>query len=430
MNKQWMRTDKLIMKRICLIVVALLLASCTSNTAGPSATATQPEAITQSTASEPEDTEVVVEEATDVPPATEAPEPTDVAQPVDQRPSFLLDIEEVVSGLVQPVHIAHAGDGSGRLFVVEQPGRIRVIENGAVLDTPFLDIRDIVNNNAFERGLLSVAFHPDYASNGLFYVNYTQSPNGATSIDEFHVSDDPNVADPDSRRVLLTIPQPQVNHNGGQSAFGPDGFLYIGTGDGGGAGDQHGPTGNAQVPTVLLGKMLRMDVASGDVTVWAIGLRNPWRFSFDRQTGDLYIADVGQGNYEEVNFQAAPTTSGVNYGWRLMEGFHCFNPASDCDQSRLTLPIVEYDHTQGCSVTGGYVYRGSDYPWLDGLYFFADYCSGIVWTVERDVTSEWEMIERMDLSFAVSSFGEDEQGELYIADHGDGVIYRLTSTSP
>jgi hypothetical protein len=159
-------------------------------------------------------------------------------------------------------------------------------------------------------------------------------------------------------------------------------------------------------------------------------LRNPWRFSFDRRTGDLYIADVGQGMYEEINFQAAPGASGVNYGWRIMEGFHCFNPARDCDQSGLTLPIAEYDHNQGCSVTGGHVYRGSEYPWLDGLYFFADYCSGIVWTVERNAAGEWDMIERINLSFAVSSFGEDEQGELYIAGHDDGTIYKLTSTSP
>jgi glucose/arabinose dehydrogenase len=428
MNNQGVKTGKQMMKRICLAVMMLLLVSCTSGTQEPGAT-TPPESTVPSTVSEPTDS-VVEQESTDAPAPTEAVAPTDAPEPVGQRPAFSIGVEAIASGFEQPVHIAHAGDGSGRLFVVEQPGRILVIANGTLLDTPFLDIRNIVNNNAFERGLLSVAFHPDYASNGLFYVNHTQDPNGATSIDEFRVSADANVADPDSRRVLLTIPQPQVNHNGGQSAFGPDGFLYIGAGDGGGAGDQHGPTGNAQAPNVLLGKMLRMDVASGDVAVWAIGLRNPWRFSFDRRTGDLYIADVGQGMYEEINFQAAPGASGVNYGWRIMEGFHCFNPARDCDQSGLTLPIAEYDHNQGCSVTGGHVYRGSEYPWLDGLYFFADYCSGIVWTVERNAAGEWDMIERINLSFAVSSFGEDEQGELYIAGHDDGTIYKLTSTSP
>ncbi len=363
------------------------------------------------------------------PPETAEPAPTEPS-PTGPRPPFTLNVEPVASGFGRPVYLTHAGDD--RLFVVEQAGRIWVIdaERGVVLDTPFLDIVPLVNSRANERGLLSVAFHPDYASNGLFFVNYTRNPDGATVIARYRVSGDPNIADPDSGEILLSIDQPEANHNGGLVKFGPDGDLYIGTGDGGGAGDRHGTIGNGQDPDALLGKMLRMDVATGDVSIWALGLRNPWRFSFDRATGDLFIADVGQNAYEEVNFQPASSSGGENYGWRIMEGAHCFNPREGCDPSGLTLPVGEYGREGGCSVTGGYVYRGSAYPWLDGLYFFADYCSGIVWSLERSGADEWEMAQQMDVDFTVSSFGEDRAGELYLVGHNDGTIYRLTSTSP
>jgi glucose/arabinose dehydrogenase len=340
----------------------------------------------------------------------------------------LLDVEPVVSGLEQPVYVTHAGDD--RLFVVEQPGQVRVIANGELLDTPFLDIVPLVNSNGFEQGLLSIAFHPNYATNGEFFVNYTRQPDGATIIARYRVSSDPNVADPNSAEVLLTIPQPERNHNGGLVKFGPDGYLYIGMGDGGGAGDRHGTIGNGQDPNALLGKLLRMNVETGEVSIWAMGLRNPWRFSFDRATGDLYIADVGQGDYEEINFQPASSAGGENYGWRIMEGAHCFDPGTGCDQTGLVLPVAEYNHAFGCSVTGGYVYRGSAYPWLNGVYVFADYCTGIVWSLARDASGAWDMQRRMDVSFTVSSFGEDLAGELYLTGHTDGTVYRLTSTSP
>jgi glucose/arabinose dehydrogenase len=261
------------------------------------------------------------------------------------------------------------------------------------------------------------------------------------------VSADPNIADPDSAEILLTIGQPERNHNGGLVKFGPDGYLYIGMGDGGGAGDRHGSIGNGQDPAALLGKILRIDVDNGDPyavpasnpfvsaagyrpEIWSLGWRNPWRFAFDRASGDLYVADVGQGDYEEINFQPAASAGGENYGWRIMEGQHCFDPRQECDPSGLVPPVAEYDHDFGCSVTGGYVYRGQAYPWLDGVYFFADYCSGIVWSLERDASGEWQMSQVFEAPFRVSSFGEDRAGELYLVGHNNGTVHRLTSTSP
>ncbi len=366
--------------------------------------------------------------------------------PIAQRPPFTLSVEPLQSGFQRPVYLTHAGDGSGRLFVVEQAGRIYVITDARSPAALYLDITTLVDSSANERGLLSVAFHPDFKSNGLFFINYTRKPDGATVIARYRVSSDPNVADPGSAIVILTIPQPEANHNGGLVQFGPDGYLYIGMGDGGGQGDRHGTMGNGQNLGSLLGKLLRIDVngnpysipasnpfqarAGARPEIWAYGLRNPWRWSFDRRTGDLYIADVGQDTYEEIDFQPAADPGGENYGWRLMEGKHCFNPSSGCEQPGLTLPVAEYDHSRGCSVTGGYVYRGARYPWLDGLYFFADYCSGIVWTLNRNPPGAWEMVERTRLSFQPSSFGQDPAGELYLVGHDDGTIYRLVSTAP
>src|SRR4030095_15339060 len=260
--------------------------------------------------------------------------------------------------------------------VVEQEGRIRIVKSQTLLSTPFLDISARVSCCG-ERGLLSVAFPPNYANKGHFYVNYTNN-DGNTVIARYRVTSDPDVANLNSEEILLTIEQPFANHNGGQIAFGPDGYLYIGMGDGGSAGD---PQGNGQRPETLLGKLLRIDVESGMTPyavpsnnpfvqsrfyhgeIWALGLRNPWRFSFDRQTGDLYLGDVGQGSYEEINFQSRASFGGENYGWNIMEGKHCFNSDS-CNQTGLVLPIVEYSHSEGCSVTGGVVYRGQQYPRL------------------------------------------------------------------
>ena len=359
---------------------------------------------------------------------------------VNEAPVVLkIKVEPIVTGLANPVAITHSGDGLGRLFIVLQTGQILVYDGTQVLPVPFLDISSLVSTGG-ERGLLSVAFHPNYAANGLFYVNYTDKQ-GDTVIAQYAVSDDPNIAASDSAVILLTIAQPFSNHNGGELQFGPDGYLYIGMGDGGSAGD---PQNNAQNLGTLLGKMLRIDVNNGVPytippdnpfvgdpeardEIWALGLRNPWRFSFDRLTGDLFIADVGQNDWEEVDFQPANSPGGENYGWRLMEGNHCFNPPTDCNDGTLTLPILEYDHSLGCSITGGYRYRGTQIPQLEGTYIFGDFCSGRIWGAKEDSSGGWSTIELLDTDFLITAFGEDEAGEIYFIhyDPSDGAIYRI-----
>ncbi len=343
----------------------------------------------------------------------------------------------VADGFDHPIAITYANDGSGRLFVAEQSGQIRLIQNGEIQAEPFLDLTGLAVENAFERGLLGLAFHPDYARNGQFFVNYTDSK-GDTVIARYTVSADPNRADESSAQVLLQIDQPYANHNGGDIAFGPDGFLYIGMGDGGSAGD---PQGNGQNLNTLLGKLLRIDVnvepyaVPGDnpfantsearPQIWAYGLRNPWRFSFDRATGDLYIGDVGQGEWEEINFQPAVSVGGENYGWVNYEGNHKYGGGSP---EGLVFPVAEYSHTEGgCSVTGGYVYRGVALPELNGVYFFGDYCSGLVWALYRTEAETWNRTLFMSTGFSISSFGEDEAGEVYVVDHS-GAVYRLVAT--
>jgi glucose/arabinose dehydrogenase len=348
-------------------------------------------------------------------------------------------LQTVTGGLDTPVGIANAGDGSGRLFILEKIGRIRVVQNGALAATPFLDISDRVGAGGSEQGLLGLAFHPRYVQNGFLFVNYTDRQ-GNTVVSRFSAQADPGRADPASEAVLLTLEQPASNHNGGHLAFGPDGYLYIGTGDGGGAGDRYDHGQNGQT---LLGAMLRLDVDSQQPyalpesnpfagvpgvrdEIWALGLRNPWRYSFDRLTGDLYIADVGQNMYEEVNFQPSSDPGGQNYGWPLMEGLHCFPADRACDRTGLTLPVREYDHTQGCSVTGGYVYRGQEFPLLTGIYLFGDYCSGRIWGLVRSGASgDWQVAGLAQADVRLSAFGEDEQGELYLVDMGGGVLFKI-----
>jgi glucose/arabinose dehydrogenase len=346
------------------------------------------------------------------------------------------------SGFSRPVGITHAGDGSGRLFIVEQGGLVKIIRNGVTQTVPFLDVSSRLESSAGEQGLLGIAFPPGYgAAKPYLYTNYTGTSGiGDTVIARYQTTADPDAADPASEEVLLTVAQPFANHNGGQLAFGPDGYLYIGMGDGGSSGD---PFSNAQNPLSLLGKMLRIDVSPqsgysipagnpffGNAAylpeIWALGLRNPWRFSFDRLTGDLFIADVGQGSYEEVNFQPAAGAGGSNFGWKIMEGLHCYNAVS-CDQTGLTLPLVEYGHIQGnCSVTGGFVYRGSLYPALQGMYLYGDYCSGRIWGLKPAGTAmENELL--LDSDLFISTFGEDEDGNVYVADHLTGNIYRIVS---
>lgn len=382
-----------------------------------------------------------------------------------------ISLEQVETGFSRPVHITHAGDGSGRMFVVEQDGRIYILQNGNKIGTPFLDIVDKVRAPAGgEQGLLSVAFPPGFGSTkNHFYVYYTNN-NGENQVSRFRLSSNPNIADPNSETLILTIPHPTFeNHNGGQMAFGPDGYLYIGTGDGGGAGD---PSGNAQNPGLLLGKLLRIDVephapilvdlpnkifmpligtngGSGLAfsippsnpfigqpgyrpEIWALGLRNPWRFSFDRQTGDLYIGDVGQDSREEIDFRPANDDGGENYGWDIMEGFACYPPGSNCNPTGLTLPIHDYTHSDGCSITGGFVYRGGGFQDMQGIYLYGDYCSGKIWGLQRNgATWENHLLNNGDHTL-ISSFGEDQSGELYLTTLSEpgnqpGAVYRVVT---
>ncbi len=337
----------------------------------------------------------------------------------------------VTAGLLRPVDLQVAADGSGRLFIVEQAGRIRIFQNGELLPTPFLDIRPQVGSSGNEQGLLGLAFHPRFTQNGYFYVNYTDR-RGDTVIARFQVSQDPNLADPNSEKILLTVDQPFPNHNGGVLTFGPDGYLYAGLGDGGSAGD---PFDNAQNTATRLGKILRLDVDGGDPyrippdnpfgnEVWAYGLRNPWRISFDRQTGDLWIGDVGQNAWEEIDFLPAGSPPGANFGWSLLEGNHPYNGDP---QPGLIPPVAEYPHEMnrgGCSVTGGYVYRGAALPEWQGIYLFGDYCTGFVWGLIRS-GSGWQAEVLFDTPFNISTFGVDESGEIYLADL-QGAVYRLS----
>ncbi len=357
--------------------------------------------------------------------------------------SFQLDLQRVASGFNMPLFLTHAGDGSGRMFIVEKGGRIQILRNGQKAATPFLDITAIVNSAASERGLLGLAFHPKYKDNGLFFVYYNDST-GDLNIVRYKASSNPDVADPSAAKLILKITHRAFsNHNGGMLAFGPDGYLYVGIGDGGSGGD---PNRNGQNPKVLLAKLLRIDVDSGDPygipsdnpfsdgkqgrpEVWAYGLRNPWRFSFDRETSDLYIADVGQDAYEEIDVQKAGTKGGLNYGWNIMEGLHCYPASANCSKEGLVLPVFEYDHSQGISVTGGYVYRGQKYPKLQGYYFFADYGSGRIWAMKADSSGAYKTAEALASGQTISSFGEDEAGEVYLTNLATGEIYQLADKS-
>lgn len=348
-------------------------------------------------------------------------------------------LQPLVAGLDQPVALTQAGDP--RLFITQQTGTVRIYDALGLRSTPFLDIRSIVLSGG-ERGLLSVAFHPLYRQNGFLFVDYTNL-HGDIVIARYKVSaSDPDLADVSSGTILLTIAHPDfANHNGGQLQFGPDGFLYIGVGDGGSAGD---PNNHGQDISQLLGKLLRIDVDHGSPyaipssnpfaqrtgargEIWAYGLRNPWRFSFDRENGDLWIGDVGQDAYEEVDLQPAASAGGQDYGWRKMEGFHCYDPATNCADPSFTMPVLEYPHTEGaCSISGGYRYRGSQIPSLRGAYLYGDYCNGTIWSAVPS-GAVWTSTRLFTTTIQISSFGQDVSGELYVLDVAEGVVYRIVS---
>ena len=352
----------------------------------------------------------------------------------------VLRIGKVAEGFERPTHITSARDGSNRLFVSEQAGRIRILRRGKILARAFLDIRDQVVCCG-ERGLLSVAFPPDYATKQYFYAAYINLQ-GTEVISRFHTDrENPDLARPDTETPILVVEQASAFHKGGQLAFSPaSGYLYVGLGDGEAGGD---PLQNAQNPDRLLGKILRLDVESGVAPyrvppdnpfvgrdgyrpeIWALGLRNPWRFSFDRATGDLYIGDVGQDGFEEINFEPAASPGGQNYGWNITEGPYCFNDEA-CSGEGLTLPIMAYAHQPGyCAVTAGFVYRGQRFPSASGLYLFGDFCSGGVFGALYD-GSQWQLSELLMTDMNMSTFGEDEAGEIHVAFYAEGEIYRIT----
>ncbi len=364
-----------------------------------------------------------------------------ISNPGPPVPVPPLSLTTVVTGLSNPVDFQQPNDGTNRFFVVEQAGTIRIIQAGAVLPAAFLDIRSKVLFDG-EQGLLGLAFHPNYRQNRLFYVNYVRNSSGQTQtiIAEYSASLlDPNQADPSSERILLTVNQPFSNHKGGQLVFGPDGFLYIGLGDGGSGRD---PLGNGQSLQTLLGKMLRIDVnvtsggrqygippdnpfaaGGGLPEIWAYGLRNPWRFSFDRgNTNRLFCADVGQDRFEEIDL----IVRGGNFGWNVMEGAHCFNPSSGCNMAGLILPIAEYDHTEGDAVIGGYVYRGTAIPQLVGAYLMGDFGSGRIWILQETSPGIFTRSLGLMTGRSISSFGQDLAGEAYVVDYS-GSVLRLTS---
>jgi glucose/arabinose dehydrogenase len=416
----WSMTRPLLL----LAAVALLVVACGG---APTPTGPTPPVVTAPPITSPTPAETPAATAVPTPPAS---------------PAAAIGLAAVVSDLQSPLFAGHAGDGSGRLFVLEQAGRIRVIRDGRLAPAPYLDISDRVRAGG-EQGLLGLAFAPTFATDGRLFVNYTDG-NGDTVVSEF-LAPDPAAdrADPGSERVLLLIDQPFANHNGGALAIGPDGLLWIATGDGGSGGD---PRGNGQRLDTLLGKLLRIDprpaggapygipadnpfAGSADARgeIWAYGLRNPWRFSFDRATGDLWIGDVGQSSLEEVNHWPAGSPAGPNFGWNTMEAGACFEPAEGCVTDGLVLPVAEYGHDRGCSITGGYVYRGTAVPGLAGTYLYADYCSGTIWGLDASAAQPTPRV-LLEAGANIVSFGEDEAGELYVVDLG-GRVLRVVAAS-
>jgi glucose/arabinose dehydrogenase len=376
----------------------------------------------------------VQQAAPDAKPAAQAGSSRQAGDPVPR-----ISLQALPFGFRQPLYLTHAGDGSGRLFVVEKTGTIRIVKGDQVLPTPFLDISSKIRASGSEQGLLGLAFHPRYAENGRFFVGYTDNA-GRNTVERYQVSADPDRADAATGVTLLSIDDPAQNHNGGNVVFGPDGMLWVGTGDGGASGDRYQ---NGQNRQALLGKMLRLDVDNGEPyaipadnpyvgnsaylpEIWAMGMRNPWRYSFDRTTGDLWIGDVGQNAFEEIDRVPAGSPGGLNFGWPIMEGLHCFPAGAQCSQQGYEQPVAEYGRGGGCSVTGGYVYRGATYPSLQGLYFFGDFCTGRIWSLDQQESGVWRMTEQLQNPIQISSFGEDEAGEVYVTTFtGDANAHRI-----
>lgn len=430
---------------LSITIISVLLVSCSPNREGKSVE-NETEAVgviipgvklsaTPSQLEKIESTAMIIE--------TETPEQKNLEQPTPFFASFpdpvIFQWRQIADGLVRPVDIAFPPmEMGGGFFVVEQPGLIKFLNNGQISQNVVLDIRSRINSNDNEQGLLGIAFHPKFEENRLFFLNYTDL-NGDTVISKFTMTSlaTPS-ADPQSEEILLKIDQPYTNHNGGQIVFGPDGYLWIGLGDGGSAGD---PQNYSQSNESLLGKMLRIDVDNGDPyaipgdnpfvdggglsEIWATGLRNPWRFSFDNKTGNLFIADVGQNKWEEINSVSANSTGVlINFGWNLYEGNHTYINLVPGGNEDFIFSVVEYTRNDGCSVTGGYIYRGKDLPEFDGVYLYGDFCTGNIWGMIQKPDSTWEDRLLFSTQTRITSFGQDLNGELYLIDIG-GYIYKL-----
>jgi len=425
------------MRRIIVLGFLVLLASCTNSTFEPTATTTsvaeEPSTTTDSQDPAPSSTTTSQPASSTT---TEPPTTTTTLPPLSG-----LAYEKVAESLPFPLFV-DAPPGDGRLFVATKDGQVHIVKDATTLVEPFLDIRELARNDG-EQGLLGLAFHPAYSTNGLFYVHYSDR-HGDTKVVEYRVSDNADLADLESARLVFFTTQPAGNHNGGMLAFGPDGYLYIALGDGGGANDRYG---NGQRPDTVLGGLLRIDVDGGDpggevayaipvdnpfvdgagaAEVWAYGLRNPWRFSFDGNL--LYIGDVGQNRWEEIDVALA-SEPGLNYGWPIMEGTHCFSPSSGCDTSGLQMPAVDYSSGRECSVVGGYVYRGEAIPELQGRYFYSDYCGGWLRSFvyeDGEATDLQDHTEDVGSLRSVTSFGTDALGEIYVTTSG-GDVWKLVA---
>lgn len=435
---QSQRNNRVGIRLFLLASFSLALSACAAFVASD----TSPEAPQPPAATQPPEASQAVEPSPSTPP-TDIPAPTETPQPIE-LPKVVVPLAEIPDPdgyewvrvgeeVSLPVLLTHAGDGSGRLFLVGQQGMIWLISEGELQDPPFLDIRNRVSGD-IEQGLLGLAFHPNYAQNGYFYLNYTEV-NGDTRISRFQVSADPNQADPGSEILLMQVAQPYSNHNGGHLEFGPDGMLYIALGDGGSGGD---PQGNGQSLDTLLGSILRIDVdgnppyaipkdnpfanGGGRREIWVYGLRNPWRFSFDSLTDDLYIGDVGQNAWEEIDFLPGGSAGGTNFGWNYFEGNFAYKGSPPADLL-LIPPVLDYRHASGrCSVIGGRVYRGEDLPAWQSVYLYADFCTGEVFALARDADGEWQNKLVFDLPYFITSFGVDERGEIYLTGQGGGLF--------
>ncbi len=419
-----------------MVAIALLVVGCRAEATSPPPLVPV-ETSTSPTVQAPLSTDTTgVETIPELPEVTETSTPSAKDHVGDFPDPGLYTWQLITDGFSKPLGMTVPESNPQLFYILEQAGVIRVLREGEILPDPFLDIRKQINSKGNEQGLLGMALDPQYAQNGIFYLNYSNSK-GDTTISRFQANPDLLSTDSQSEQILLTQEQPYSNHNGGNLVIGPDGFLYIGFGDGGSGGD---PQGNAQNPETLLGKMVRIAVqnqdsygvpetnpfasgSGGRPEIWAMGLRNPWRFSFDMLTGGLYIADVGQGEWEEINFTQPVLSPNYNYGWDYFEGTHPFEgqPPGDVD---FIEPVYEYDHSQGCSVTGGYVYRGTELSEWNGVYFFGDYCNGKIWGMLPDGDGSWKVSLLFESGQNISSFGQDRSGEVYLISH-TGSIYKL-----